>query len=101
MKYIKLHKSLWSSIYKRDTLLALFILVIPFFIYIHLAFSSKSNSLAVFGVAVNHQFQSNEMFVWFILQDVVPVLLFTTWFFASSQKWKYILFSLIYIFLSP
>ncbi len=84
-----------ESKYYIDGFIATLILVLPFFIYGHLLFSSYESELILFNYSFSHWLENNETFIWFILNDFVPLSLLLLMFFTTLKKWKYFLIPLL------
>ncbi|WP_297692444.1 hypothetical protein [uncultured Eudoraea sp.] len=91
--------SRWHKKYRSDRMIALLIAMLPFALYIHLLFSNNTNSLEVFGIDFPHVYSSNNVFIWFLLKNIVPTCLLLTWFFTVTWNWKYLLipFTILYL----
>ncbi len=81
--------------YNKDGLIAILILILPFFIYAHLLFSRDKSQLIIFDYSFSHRFNNNEAFIWFFLNDLVPFSLLLMMFSTTTKKWKYFLFPLL------
>ncbi|NNL01838.1 MAG: hypothetical protein HKP39_06145, partial [Eudoraea sp.] len=92
--------SYWRNKYQQDVVLAILIVVLPFLAYSHLLFSNDNNVLTLFDNHFEHWFQSNEVFVWVILSDLLPLLLLLIMFFTTKSTWKYFLMPLIALYLT-
>ena len=83
-------KTIWIRKHSSDLTVAFQIFVLPFLIYLHLFFNQDdSSTIIIFGQKFQHGFNNDEVFIWFLLKDIVPIGLFLVWFFMSDQKWKY------------
>ncbi len=83
--------SLWKRKFTWDIALCFWILLNPFLLYFHKAFGDGRN-IIIFGQEYYHGFNSNEIFVWFVLVKVVAMQLLLTWFLTTSYGWRHFVF---------
>ncbi len=78
----------WKTRYKHDVLLAIIIVVIPFVLSLHLLFDNESNNLRfdLFGHAFVHKYHNDSAFVWSVFVRIIPIVLFSIWFFNNSFR---------------
>lgn len=92
------HKTSWRVKFRSDMVLAILIFLIPFFSYIHLIYSDTSLFIDLFGLKYLHVFPSNRTFVWYLLRNLIPIMLLIIWFFSSSKAWKYLIIIIVMIY---
>ena len=78
----------WDKKYIRDLFVATLVIILPFLIYIHLLFSRDFDILLVFGYEVAHNQANNQAFTWYVLKDLIPLLLLLIWFSTNILKWR-------------
>ncbi len=77
------------------------IALIPIWLYLDLIIKRleiKKFDLGIFSFDGNY-FNTFDIFVWVLMQKFVPILLILIWLFTSRQKWLYILFVPLSIYL--
>ncbi len=92
--------SLLKSRLKSDLVLAFTIFTVPFLLYTHLLFPKESGTIYAFGLNYDHGFDHHQTFVWFLSSTLVPISLYTIWFFTSGGWFKYFLIPLIILNIS-
>ncbi|WP_282160650.1 hypothetical protein [Ulvibacterium marinum] len=89
--------SFWQRKYILEVLLAMFIVLVPFSIYIHLYFDDNAQSIHFFGFEYHHDLANNGVFLWSLLTRLIPFLLYIVWFLTNPYWWRYfILAPLVY-----
>jgi len=74
-----------------EIITALLIISLPFCLYFHVFFKDNTESLYFMGITLNHGFNNNEIFIWFVLKKSIAVILFFTWYFTTRFWWRTIL----------
>lgn len=83
----------WNRQYKYDMLKSMFIVLVPFSIYIHLLFDQTNNGIIeIFGEVYRHGYIDASAYVWMILIRIIPISLFLVWFLTSAYWWRYFIF---------
>jgi hypothetical protein len=88
----------WLGKYKQDVSMALFIIGLPFMIYLHLLFSDNTKEFIIFGLDHVHGFENNQTFAWYVLGSLIPLMGLLLIFFTTFEKWKYSLIPLMILF---
>lgn len=88
----------WKVQFRRELIVAIFILVLPLFIYSHLIFSESSQDLDFFFWRWWHGFKNNQLFIWNILSDLIPLCLLIIAFVSTASYLRYFLIPFIITF---
>ncbi len=91
-------KQEWSNLYKRDIVICIAILISPFLLYAYLLFSRELRIISIFGFKFEHSFAGNDIFIYYILIKIIPILLLSLWFFNTPYWWRYFIFSPIILY---
>ncbi|WP_188368842.1 hypothetical protein [Muriicola marianensis] len=81
----------------KNDLLAVIIIIIPLLIYSHLLFNGSNKYVELFGFKIRNWAVYDQVLAWFIINDIVIVLLLTIMFFNTVYKFKYFLIPLIVV----
>ena len=85
--------------YKSELLLCLFLIIAPFFIYVHLLFDDESTTLNLLGFTFHHGYSSTQYFIWLTISEFSSMIFLIIIFFSIDNKWKYVLFVPLSIFM--
>ncbi len=91
--------SKWETKYKWDICLMIPVILLPFIIYIHLLFSREKNFIQFFNFTYYHGFINNEIFIWSLLNFLIPLGLLTIMYLTVINRWKYFLIPLICLYI--
>ena len=92
-------KNKWIKKYRKELLLSIYLLLAPFLIYLHLLFDDESFTINFFGYIFHHGSASTQFFVWLLITELTGFILLVLMFFNLEQKWKYVLFIPLSIYL--
>ena len=87
-----MNKNKWINKYRRELFLSAYLLVAPFFIYLHLFFDDESVSTTILGFKYDHAPSSTQYIIWLLITELTAFTLLILMFFSIDQKWKYVLF---------
>lgn len=77
-----------SNTFIFEALLALTVVILPFLIYLHLFFNELNSTITMFGYEYKHGIESNSVMVWMVLIRMIPIALFTIWYFECEYYWR-------------
>ncbi|MBT8322761.1 MAG: hypothetical protein KJO94_04715 [Eudoraea sp.] len=87
-----MNKNKWINKYRRELFFSTYLLVAPFFIYLHLLFDDESVTTTIFGFKYHHAPSSTQYVIWLLINELTAFTFLILMFFSIDQKWKYVLF---------
>lgn len=88
----------WSNQFKLELIIAIIILILPFIIYTHLAFSKSSSEFALGSIGWEHGYKNNQLFVWNLLSDLLPLCLLIIAYSTINRSYRYFILPLVILF---
>lgn len=76
---------------RSDLLISILIVIVPFLSFTYLFFDSQSNVLSAFGFVVNHQYKSNSLMIWHLMNSAAPLMLLILFYSNINSNWRYFL----------
>ncbi|MBD0849415.1 hypothetical protein [Maribacter arenosus] len=84
--------SFWKRKFIWDIAMAVLVIFLPFLIYLHLFFDDNTNSFVILGYEFHHDFQSNIVYTWLLLNKLIPISLLMLWFLNNYFWWRFFIF---------
>lgn len=88
----------WKVQFKRELVVAILILTLPFLIYVHLLFSDNSQDFGFLFWKWGHGYKNNQLFVWNFLSDLIPLCLLIIAFISSISYIRFYIIPFIITF---
>ena len=88
----------WKVQFKRELMVAIILLVLPFLIYAHLIFSENSQDINLLFWRWGHGFKNNQLFVWNFLSDLIPLCLLIIAFVSTVNFIRFFIIPFIITF---
>lgn len=74
--------------YLIELFISLLIFFTPFLIHLHLFGDDSLDQLQVLSFSITHGFASNQVYLWFLLSKLIPVLLLSIWYTTTIHRWR-------------
>jgi hypothetical protein len=88
-----------NKTYRMGLVIMTAIIFLPFINYVHLLFSSTSNTISIFSFSFSHDLIYNQLWAWSLVNYLVQLLFLIIIFYSTESFYKFLLLPLIALYI--